>query len=180
MHIGEAGDPLTAYIALTRVQDRHGLFVYRPFPAAPFQRGAKVGRELLLRFWGGERLDWSALRAKYRDERECKECSEAKPMSAFTAGRRKRADAGRVCKECIRRRWSAAALAMHGMHGVETGRCLHGKTCKATSHILPYLHDVRTDTSVQCLQNAQGWKEIFGRDVETGTPWWQSVLGLFE
>ena len=42
MHIGEAGDPLTAYIALTRVQDRHGLFVYRPFLAAPFQKGAKV------------------------------------------------------------------------------------------------------------------------------------------
>ena len=95
-------DPLTAYIALTRVQDRHGVFVYRPFPAAPFQKGAKVGRELLLRFWGGE-MDWSALRAKYRDERQCKECNEAKPASAFTAGRWKRADAGRVCKEWIRR-----------------------------------------------------------------------------
>ena len=47
MHIGEAGDPLTACIALTRVLDRHGLFVYRPFPAAPFQKGPKVGRELL-------------------------------------------------------------------------------------------------------------------------------------
>ena len=44
MHIGEAGDPLTAYIALMRVRDRHSLFVYRPFPAAPFQKGAKVGR----------------------------------------------------------------------------------------------------------------------------------------
>ena len=97
MHIGEAGDPLTAYIALTRVQGRHGLFVYRPFPAAPFQKGAvKVGRELLLWFWG-------ALRAKYRDERQCKECNESKPASAFTAGRWKRADAARVCKECIRR-----------------------------------------------------------------------------
>ena len=103
MHIGEAGDPLTAYIALTRVQDRYGLFVYRPFPAAPFQKGPKVGRELLLRFWGGETMDWSALRAKYRDERQCKECNEAKPASPFTAGRWKRADAGRVCKECIRR-----------------------------------------------------------------------------
>eukprot|EP00435_Cladocopium_sp_Y103_P075251 s10_g55.t1 len=103
MHIGEAGDPLTAYIALTRVRDRHGLFVYRPFPATPFQKGAKVGRELLLRFWSGEDLDWSALRAKYRDERHCKECNESKPASAFTAGRWKRADAGRVCKECIRR-----------------------------------------------------------------------------
>ena len=102
MHIVEAGDPLTAYIALTRVQDRHGLFVYRPFPAAPFQKVAKV-RELLLRFWGGEKMDWSALRAKYRDERQCKECNESKPASAFTAGRWKRADAARVCKECIRR-----------------------------------------------------------------------------
>ena len=100
---GDPGDPLTAYIALTRVQDRHGVFVYRPFPAAPFQKGAKVGRELLLRFWGGEKMDWSALRAKYRDERQCKECNESKPASAFTAGRWKRADAGRVCKECIRR-----------------------------------------------------------------------------
>ena len=27
------------------------------------------------RFWGGEKLDWSALRAKYRDERQCKECN---------------------------------------------------------------------------------------------------------
>ena len=76
MHIGDTGDPLTPYIALTRVQDRHGLFVYRPFPAAPFQKGAKVGWELLLRFWGGEKLDWSGLRAKYRDERQCKECNE--------------------------------------------------------------------------------------------------------
>ena len=48
-------------------------------------------------------MDWSALRAKYRDERECKECNESKPASAFTAGRWKRQDAARVCKECIRR-----------------------------------------------------------------------------
>ena len=67
MHIGEAGDPLTAYIAITRVQDRHGLFVYRPFPAAPFQKGEKVGRALLLRFWAGEEMDWSALRKKMKE-----------------------------------------------------------------------------------------------------------------
>ena len=103
MHIGDAGDPLTAYIALTRVRDRHGLFVYRPFAAAPFQKGPKVGRELLLRFWAGEKLDWSALRAKYREEKQCKECNESKPASAFTAGRWKRTDAARVCKECVSR-----------------------------------------------------------------------------
>ena len=103
MHIGEAGDPLTAYIALTRVRNRLGLFVYRPFPAMPFQKGPKTGRELLLRSWSGEKLDWAALRAKYREERFCKECHEGKPASAFTAGRWKRTDAARVCKECIQR-----------------------------------------------------------------------------
>ena len=103
MHIGEAGDPLTAYIALTRVRDRHGLFVYRPFEASPYQKGAKVGRDLLLRWWSGEKLDWAALRAKYRDERECSDCHESKPTSAFTAGRWKRTDAARVCRECMKR-----------------------------------------------------------------------------
>lgn len=75
MHIGEAGDPLTAY--MTCFQDRHGLFVHRTFPAAPFQKGAKVGRKLLIlllrlfRFWDGEKMDWSTVQAKYRDERQC-------------------------------------------------------------------------------------------------------------
>ena len=103
MHIGEAGDPLAAYTALTRVKDRQGLFVYRPFAAAPFQKGAKIGRELLLRLWGGEQMDWSYLRAKYRGERQCWECREQKPVGAFTPGRWKRSDEARVCRECMQR-----------------------------------------------------------------------------
>eukprot|EP00438_Fugacium_kawagutii_P027850 Skav201823 [mRNA] locus=scaffold1071:388890:390242:- [translate_table: standard] len=99
MQVGDAGDPLTAYIALTRVQNRHGLFIYRPFAASPFQKGAKVGRQLLLRLWAGENLDWRALRA----EKQCQKCLESKPASAFTAGRWKRMDATRVCRECITR-----------------------------------------------------------------------------
>ena len=87
MHIGEAGDPLTVYIAITRVQDRAGLHVFRPFDAKPFQKGAKIGRELLLRFWRGEAMDWSFLRAKYREEKTCAECNEKKPLSGYTAGR---------------------------------------------------------------------------------------------
>ena len=39
--IGEAEDPLTVYIAMTRVRD----LIYRPFDAAPFQKGSKLGRE---------------------------------------------------------------------------------------------------------------------------------------
>ena len=103
MHIGDAGDPLAVYIALTRVKNRYGLFVYRPFAAAPFQKGAKKGRELLLRFWGGEHMDWAFLRAKYRDEKLCSECKEQKPVGAFTPGRWKRTDEARVCRECMQR-----------------------------------------------------------------------------
>ena len=33
-----------------------------------------------MRFWSGEKMDWSVLRAKYRDERQCKECNESKQM----------------------------------------------------------------------------------------------------
>ena len=77
--------------------------MYRPFEASPYQKGAKVGRDLLLRWWSGEKLDWAALRAKYRDERECSDCHESKPTSAFTAGRWKRTDAARVCRECMKR-----------------------------------------------------------------------------
>ena len=36
-------------------------------------------------------------------------------------------------------------MAMHGMHGLETGRCIQRKTCNPTSHILSHLCDVRTD-----------------------------------
>ena len=103
LQIGEAGDPLTVYIAITRVRDRQGLFIYRPFDAAPFQRGAKLGRDLLLRFWRGDTMDWAALRAKYREERQCAECKEQKPASGYTLGRWKRMDAARICKECLQR-----------------------------------------------------------------------------
>ena len=101
LQIGEAGDPLTVYIAITRVRDRQGLFIYRPFDAAPFQRGAKLGRDLLLRFWRGDTMDWAALRAKYREERQCAERKEQKPASGYTLGRWKRMDAARICKECL-------------------------------------------------------------------------------
>jgi len=55
------------------------------------------------------------------------------------------------CGESLQRmhlsaRRGPAAMAMHGLHGLETGRCIHGKTRKPTSHILSYLHDVRTNT----------------------------------
>ena len=102
MQIGEGGDPLTAYIAVTRVKDRHGLHIYRPFDAAPYQKGRSVGRALLLQAWRGESIDWATLRARHREEEVCCECHESKPKSGYSAGQWKRDADARVCRECVR------------------------------------------------------------------------------
>ena len=102
MQIGEGGDPLTAYIAVTRVKDRHGLHIYRPFDAAPYQKGRSVGRALLLQAWRGESIDWATLRMRHREEEVCSECRESKPRSGYSAGQWKRDADARVCRECVR------------------------------------------------------------------------------
>ena len=79
--IGANGNPFTSYVALTRVQSRQRLLIYRPFAAAPFQRGIGIGRELL-------------------KEKACSECKERKGVKAYTNGQWKRTNEARVCKEC--------------------------------------------------------------------------------
>ena len=111
MQIGDAGDPLSVCIGVTRIKDQTGLFVYRPFDAAPFQKGAKSGRELLLRQWHGENIDWAALRAKYREERPCNECKEQKPAAGFTRGKWKRSDGARVSRN------ASNVMRARGSHG---------------------------------------------------------------
>ena len=102
MQLGEGGDPMTAYIAVTRVRDREGLYIYRPFDASPYQKGCSVGRALLLQTWRGDCIDWATLRTRYREEAACSECRERKPKSGYTAGQWKREAAARVCRECVR------------------------------------------------------------------------------
>ena len=102
-NIGPAASVFTTYVAATRVTGRDKLLIMRPFPAEPFQKGNSVGRELLLRVWRGDRVDWEALRAKYLEERMCSECGENKGKAVFTVGQWKRGDAERVCRECAAR-----------------------------------------------------------------------------
>ena len=101
--IGDNGNPFTAYVAFTRVTGREKLLIFRPFDAAPFQKGVGLGRELLLRHLRGTKIDWAALLAKYREERVCSGCSEKKPQQAYTGGQWKRLDRDRVCRECCQR-----------------------------------------------------------------------------
>ena len=96
-------DPLTCYVAVTRVEGRERLLIFRPFALAPFQRGDDAGRNLLLQVWRGEAIDWERIREQYVVEKACSECRERKEPRGYTAGQWKRDDASRVCKECVGR-----------------------------------------------------------------------------
>ena len=100
--IGPRGNPFTVYVAVTRVQGREKLLIFRPFDAAPFQKGIGLGRDLLLRHLRREPINWQDLLAKYCEERACSTCAERKPSTAFTAGQWKRDDKDRVCRECTK------------------------------------------------------------------------------
>ena len=100
--IGPMGNPFTVYVAITRVQGRGKLLIFRPFDAAPFQKGIGLGRDLLLRHLRGDAINWQALLAKYCEERVCSTCAERKQSTAFTPGQWKRSDTDRVCRECTR------------------------------------------------------------------------------
>ena len=103
LHIGPNGDPLTAYVAVTRVTGRNKLAILRPFDPKPYQQGTRLGRALLLRVWRREEIDWEVLRAKYVEEKPCAECSVQKRKNEYTVGQWKRNDDKRICKECIAR-----------------------------------------------------------------------------
>ena len=77
MQLGDSGDPMTAYIAVTRVKDRHGLRIYTdPSMLRPIRRDA-AWEALLLEAWWGESVDWATLRARYREEEACSERHES-------------------------------------------------------------------------------------------------------
>ena len=93
---------MTCYVAVTRVESRERLLIFRPFALAPFQRGEDVGRNLLLRVWRGEAIDCKQIRAEYVIEKPCCECRERKEPRGYAAGQWKRDDGD--CKECVGRR----------------------------------------------------------------------------
>ena len=105
--LAENGNAFTAYVAITRVQGRETIMIFRPFSARPYQKGVALGRELLLQHWRGEIIDWKTLLAKYAEERCCAGCNERKQKNGFTVGQWRRTDEERLCRECSHRHAAA-------------------------------------------------------------------------
>ena len=59
INFGGRSDTMSSRVALTRVERREDLLIYRPFPLELFNEGQKPGMELLLRVWRHDKtIDW--------------------------------------------------------------------------------------------------------------------------
>ena len=65
LRIGCGTKPISSYVAITRVEHRSKLLIFRPFERELFTRGQQRGPELLLKHLRGENIDWEAIEEEY-------------------------------------------------------------------------------------------------------------------
>ena len=61
LKIGGSSSIMSSYLAITRVENRNDLLIFRPFPLELFTKGQTPGLELLLRVWRHEYIDWKTI-----------------------------------------------------------------------------------------------------------------------
>ena len=92
LNIGGSSSTMSSYVALTRVEKREDLLIYRPFPLELFNRGQKSGMDLLLRVWRGEDINWRAIEEEFMPSKLCPQCGYMKKLQAYTGTEWKRVD----------------------------------------------------------------------------------------
>ena len=65
MQIGTGTNPLSSYVAFTRVRRMVDLLIFRPFDRDLFNKGTLEGAELLLKLLRGEYINWQEIEEKY-------------------------------------------------------------------------------------------------------------------
>eukprot|EP00973_Karenia_brevis_P092314 12411803-Karenia_brevis.AAC.1 len=86
LRIGAGTNPLGSYVAMTRVQSRDKLLIYRPFSRALFSQGQREGPELLIRLLRGEQIDWQAIEERYMPKACCSGCGFVRYKPEFLPG----------------------------------------------------------------------------------------------
>ena len=67
---------MPSYVAITRVERREELIIYRRFPLHLFNKGQKPGMELLLRVWRHDgTIDWKAIEDEHMPSKKCWSCN---------------------------------------------------------------------------------------------------------
>ena len=78
LNIGGSSSTMASYVALTRVQSRDDLLIYRPSLLNLFNKGQTPGMDLLLRVWRGETIDWVGIERGFMPSRACSTCAFTK------------------------------------------------------------------------------------------------------
>ena len=82
--IGGSSSTMSSYVAITRVECREDLLIYRPFPLQLFNKGQKPGMELLLRVWRhDDTIDWKQIEAEHMPSKKCWTCNCVKKKDFY-------------------------------------------------------------------------------------------------
>ena len=92
LNIGGNSSTMSSYVALTRVEKREDLLIYRPFPLELFNRGQTSSMGILLSVWKGEYIDWQAIVDAYMPSKVCPQCGIMKKFKAYSGTEWKRVD----------------------------------------------------------------------------------------
>ena len=101
LRIGRGTSPIASYVAMTRVQRREDLLVYRPFERALFTRGPREGPELLLKVLRHEDVDWKQIEAKYTPQAYCVGCNSIQYKKNFAPQQWGKRSGRKYCKQCV-------------------------------------------------------------------------------
>ena len=66
MQLGRGVSIIASYVAITRVETKEQLLIYRRFDLEPFSKGPLEGPTLLLQKLRGEVIDWKIIEEKHK------------------------------------------------------------------------------------------------------------------
>ena len=81
--IGGSSSTMTSSVAITRVERRNYLLIYRPFPRELFAQGQQPGLEFLLKVWRREHTDWKAIEKQLTPQQLCNRCGIVKYKDCY-------------------------------------------------------------------------------------------------
>ena len=101
LRLGGSSSAMASYVAITRVERREDLLIYRPFPISLFQNGQKPGLNLLMRVWRGEDIDWGQIEKEHMPKKYCPACAIRKPRQEYFSYEWKKTEERGNCMKCI-------------------------------------------------------------------------------
>ena len=99
--LGRGVSGIASYVAITRVKNREGLMIYRPFELEPFTAGIPQGTALLLRKLRGESLDWPTIEENLIPKKTCAIWKKRADKTKFQAYEFRRKEENAVCLDCM-------------------------------------------------------------------------------